>query len=230
MQLTAEGRKLLWYARRILKLHNEALAAVSRPEITGRVRLGAPDDYAERILPKALTRFFMTYPQVQVDVACEPGNKLLEKLGNDEIDMVIRTSGDVSAGSTTICHEQVVWITSDQHLAHEQDPVPIAVYRKDCIFREWAVKALDNAGKAFRIAYTSANTAGILAAVKAGLAVAPISLSTVPSGVRVIALDEGFPELPKAVVTLIKRQNKSTPAIESLAEHVSESFKELNSY
>ena len=227
MKLTSEGQTLLWYARRILKLHDEAMAAVARPELSGRVRLGAPDDYAERLLPKVLARFAGTYPQVQVDVFCEPGDKLLTLLDNGELDLVVRTCGEVPERGETIYREEVVWITSSRHLAHEHDPLPIAVYHEGCIFRQWAVKSLDGAGRSYRIAYTSPGTAGILAAVKGGLAVAPMGRSTLPDGVRILGPADGFPPLPTAVVTLIKPSGPLTPAVESLAKHVAESFREL---
>ena len=227
MKLTSEGQTLLWYARRILKLHDEALAAVARPELSGRVRLGAPDDYAERLLPRVLSRFAGAYPQVQVDVSCEPGAKLLALLDNGGLDLVVRTWGEVPERGEAIYREQVVWITSSRHLAHEHDPLPIAVYHEDCIFRQWAIKSLDGAGRSYRIAYTSPGTAGILAAVKGGLAVAPMGRSTIPEGVRVLGPADGFPQLPTAVVTLIKPSGPLSPAVESLAIHVAESFREL---
>ncbi|MET0868684.1 MAG: LysR family transcriptional regulator, partial [Pseudorhodoplanes sp.] len=47
-KLTEDGERLLDYARRIVKLNLEALATFSGPELSGRVRLGVPDDYADR--------------------------------------------------------------------------------------------------------------------------------------------------------------------------------------
>ena len=47
-KLTEDGERLLDYARRIVKLNAEALAAFSNPELSGVVRLGVPDDYAEK--------------------------------------------------------------------------------------------------------------------------------------------------------------------------------------
>ena len=43
-KLTEEGERLLDYARRIVKLNVEALAAFSDAALTGRVRFGVPDD------------------------------------------------------------------------------------------------------------------------------------------------------------------------------------------
>ena len=53
-KLTEDGQRLLDYARRIVKLNVETIAAFSDAELSGRVRLGVPDDYADRYLPEIM--------------------------------------------------------------------------------------------------------------------------------------------------------------------------------
>ena len=65
VSLTPEGETLLGYARRILALHDEAVASVSAPDMTGVVRLGSPDDFVGRFLPKILAGFAEAYPRVR---------------------------------------------------------------------------------------------------------------------------------------------------------------------
>src|SRR5215212_3471360 len=50
-KLTDEGERLLGYARRMIRLSEETLAAFDDNELRGAVRLGTPDDYADRFLP-----------------------------------------------------------------------------------------------------------------------------------------------------------------------------------
>ena len=45
-RLTLDGERLLDYARRMVRLNDEAVATFTRPELTGVVRLGTPDDFA----------------------------------------------------------------------------------------------------------------------------------------------------------------------------------------
>lgn len=227
MMLTPQGVTLLGYARRMLTLQDEALAILARPELSGRVMLGAPVDYAERLLPQVLARFATVYPRIQVDVTCEPGDRLLAALDRGELDLVVRINGELPQRGETIFREQVVWAGSNRHLAHEQDPLPIAVYNEGCIFREWAVKSLRGIRRRYRIAYTSPGIAGILAAVKSGLAVAPVGQSTLTGSIRKLGPADGFPELPTATITLIKFAGPIRPVVESLAAHVSECFREM---
>src|ERR1700730_2620857 len=71
-KLTEHGERLLDYARRIVRLNLEALSAFAEAELAGRVRLGLPDDYADRYLPEILARFSASNPRVEVTVSCEP--------------------------------------------------------------------------------------------------------------------------------------------------------------
>src|SRR4051794_20848672 len=53
-RLTEDGERLLGYARRMIKLSEETIAAFDDAELQGSVCLGTPDDYADRFLPEIL--------------------------------------------------------------------------------------------------------------------------------------------------------------------------------
>ena len=91
-KLTEDGERLLDYARRIVKLNVEALAAFDDAELTGRVRLGVPDDYADRYLPEIMARFSRAYPGVELTVMCEPSVELVERIDANELDLAIITN------------------------------------------------------------------------------------------------------------------------------------------
>src|SRR2546421_12701654 len=97
-KLTEDGERLLDYARRIVKLNVETIAAFS-DELTGRVRLGVPDDYADRYLPEIMARFSRAYPAIELTVICEETVCLLERVKANEIDLAIITncSGSMTA-------------------------------------------------------------------------------------------------------------------------------------
>ncbi len=227
MLLTAEGQNLLWYARRIIKLHDEAVAAMRQPELTGRVRLGAPDDYAERLLPLLLSRFGETHPHVQVEVSCRSDEGMMQLLDSGKLDLLIHSTSDIPRRGEIICRDQLVWATSAKHLAHEKKPLPLALYDCDCIYRDWAIKSLEGANKDFRIAYSSPSTTGILAAVRSGLAITVAGRGTLANDFRILDDSDGFPELPSIAITIIKANNQPSHAAEALAAYVADSFKDL---
>ena len=62
-KLTEDGERLLDYARRIVRLNAECMASFNDADLIGRVRLGLPDDYADRYLPEILARFSRSNPR-----------------------------------------------------------------------------------------------------------------------------------------------------------------------
>ncbi|HEX7637286.1 MAG TPA: LysR family transcriptional regulator, partial [Burkholderiaceae bacterium] len=76
LRLTAAGDLLLGHATRLLRVHDEALAELSGRGLSGRLRLGCPEDYAVRLLPELLRRLGSQHPRVQFDLACAPTPRL----------------------------------------------------------------------------------------------------------------------------------------------------------
>ncbi len=221
-RLTSEGEALVEYARRILSLHDEALAAVSEPEVTGLVKIGTPDDYAAGFLPQVLSDFAETHPNVEVEMRCEISAKIFRAFEKGEVDVALLTSGPWLKGGKTIRREPIVWATSVRHMVHERDPLPLAVFEPGCQFRESALAALDKAKRAYRIAYSSESYAGLATAASAGLAVTVVARSSVPAGLRELSPDEGFPVLPSVDIALLRPPPGRSHAADRLADHIAQ--------
>src|SRR3954468_9423472 len=92
-RFTLDGERLIEYARRIVQLNDETVFPFTKPELTGTIRFGTPDDYADRFLPEILARFSRTHPLVTVDVECHLSSLLFEKTRKGEIDLALVTVG-----------------------------------------------------------------------------------------------------------------------------------------
>ena len=88
---TQDGEVLLAYARRIIALRDEAWAAVVRPDVTGRVVIGVPDDYASSLFPPILKKFSASYPKVEIQVIGLPSVALAPMLRDGTVDLVCAT-------------------------------------------------------------------------------------------------------------------------------------------
>lgn len=234
VELTPHGQYLLGRAREILALNDEVLTTFRAPQIAGTVRLGSPDDYAFAYLPPILKRFAETHPAVQVDVVCSPSSDLTHRIKAGELDLTL-----VSKGHQLSDYQQVplwrgplVWVTSTRFAPHRQDPLPLALADRrpflargaDCEWAGAAVRALEQAGRRYRIAYTSASQIGTHAPVMAGLAVTVSTLSWLPEGLRAMRPEEGLPKLPDFGILLLKAKRPLQPVTDALAEHIEESF------
>lgn len=223
--LTGAGELLREHARRIVQTHDEAVAVLSQPAISAKIRFGAVEDYASMVLPKVLSNFAKTYPAIRVDVHVAPGEMLKDKLDREELDFALCT--EIMGNGTVVHREPVVWATSARHLIHEQDPLPLAVYHHGCVFRQWAIDALKNQGKVHRIVYVSTSVTGIIAAVESGLAVAPIGLSYMPERLRALGPEAGFPLLPAAKIVLHTSPSADSEPAACFARHVAASFQNI---
>src|SRR5580698_6856294 len=143
-KLTEDGERLLDYARRIVKLNIEALSAFDDKELTGRVRLGVPDDYADRYLPEIMARFSRAYPGVELSVICEPSTDLLKRIDGNEIDLAIITNCEGKRASETFRRERLLWVTSNRHPTHLEERLPLALGRPSCSWRRVAIERLDS--------------------------------------------------------------------------------------
>ena len=120
-KLTEDGERLLDYARRIVKLNSEALSTVVGMGLTGSVRLGVPDDYADRYLPEIMARFSRAYPGVELTIMCEPSIELIERIDSSELDLAIITDCETSRASETFRRERLLWVTSNRHSTATSD-------------------------------------------------------------------------------------------------------------
>ena len=221
-KFTRDGEKLIDYARRIVALSDEAVSAFTKPDITGTVRFGTPDDYAEFFLPVILARFARTHPHVTVDVECVPSSHLMERTKRGEIDIAVVTFGCKAEATDVIRQEELVWVTSARHAVHNCGVLPIAVAPSGCSWRGMMTDALDQQGRKYRIAYASPNASTINVAVQQGLAVAVMPEICMKAGMRMLTKAEGFPSLGTFDIGLIYKPGRRSPAVEALTRHVME--------
>src|SRR5215207_504137 len=227
-RLTEEGERLLDYARRIVRLNAECLASFNDQELTGRVRLGLPDDYADRYLPEILARFSRSNPRAEVTVVCEPTPNLVERIQHGDLDLAIITHVDRRGPSEIVRIEQLLWVTSSRHGVHEESPIPLAMGRPNCDWRHSATEALESADRTFRVAYVSYHSTAVGAAVLAGLAVSVLPESAVRPGMRILGPSDGFPALPSCKIGLIRNRREPNPLADALGFHIKQSLDNLS--
>ena len=227
-KLTEDGQRLLDYARRIVNLNMETIAAFSDAALSGRVRLGVPDDYADRYLPEIMARFSRSYPAVELTVICEPSVDLLERIDANEIDLAIVTNCETKRAAETFRRERLLWVTSNRHATHTEERVPLALGRPTCSWRRSAIDRMESVGRPFRVLYSSSNAGAVAAAVLAGLAVSVLPESGLRPGMRVLAAGDGFPELPGCRIGLVRNSHESSALADALAEHIVSSLDNLS--
>lgn len=224
VKLTAEGHILIKYAMRIVKDHDDVVRALSKPDLEGSIRFGSPEHYTVGILPKLLARFALAYPDVLVEMRCENSDVIKEAVDKGELDVGICTQ--ISDGGQVIYHDPVVWVADPGFIMQDHKTISLAVFEEDCIFRTWAIEALEKSAIPYRIVYVSRSISGLIDAVRAGFAIAPIIRSNVPSDLKIAGLADGLPVLPVSNIVLHKTKKVTSEIIECFSEHIIKSFGE----
>mgnify|MGYP005815135861 CR=1 FL=1 len=216
--LTDAGEMILAYARRILDLNDEAVAAVRGRTAAGPVRFGLPADFAETWLPAALGRFKRTHPAVQIEAVVDRNRKLLERLDNDELDLVLAIGNGSRSDASILATLPLVWIgaASSRPIWAPGEPIPLAVYEPPCFFRQRALDTLEKGGMPWRIAFTSPSLHGLWAAIEAGLGVTLRTTVGLPATLRVLTTDLPAVVGPAVPVCLHDGGHALTPTLTSL--------------
>lgn len=226
--LTENGEMLVGYARRLLDLNDQALAAVRNPGVAGSVRLGLPQDFAETWLPKVLARFARLHPNVRVEACVDRTAVLIEAIDKGGLDLALvwDDSKRVPRG-TFIAKLPMSWIGPRSGFVRDPaEPLPLIAFAPPCIFREAGIAALDAAGIAWRLTFTSPGLSGLWAAVAAGLGVTPRTPHGIPATLKAMdPASSGLPALP-SLNLLLCRSGAPSPPVDRLASILSEAFAE----
>ena len=220
IRLTGEGEKLLNYARRIIRLNNEAIAAFDDNRLEGTLRIGTPDDYADRYMPEILGRFAKTHPNVGLYIVCEPSVDLAEKMTKGELDIALVTHNPRERMSDVVRTEPLCWVGSANHPISDDMAVPLAVGRRDCQWRQLASSALDSIGREYQILFTSWSSTVVASAVLAGMAVSVLPESALRTGMKVLTQADGFPALPPVQIGIMKRPGVPTSLMNAITTHI----------
>lgn len=216
LALTADGQTLLGYARRMLDLQAEAQSAFHGRPLTGRVRLGVPDDYAAKYLTPVLRRFAPRHGGVEIVLNCEQSTSLIPRVQRGDLDLAL-VSRDHARRGTLLFYEPMVWVGSAQFDVWRRDPLPIAVYEDTSLARRSALNALALQGRRYKIVYNSSSLAGQIAAVESGLAVAVLTQCSAPPHFQILGSDHGLGPLePMQVAVYRSRASRGEKAVDSL--------------
>ncbi|WP_279480632.1 LysR substrate-binding domain-containing protein [Aureimonas sp. SK2] len=227
VKLTEDGARLLTYARRMLALSQETLLAFDEETIEGTVRIGLPDDYAERFLPEIMARFVRSNPRIELQIACETTSSLIEHVEKNQLDLALVCPSKTHAWTEIVRTEPLHFVTSAAHSVHEETVLPLAIGRQDCAWRQVGIEALRRVGREHRILFTSWSAQIVTSAVLAGLAVSVLPECALRPGMRVLSEGEGFPRLPDFEIALMRGRNSHSSAVTALMQHIRESLQNL---
>ena len=214
--LTTEGERFFPAAREILARVSDALAIIQKPELSGRIALGVPDDFRIADLHEAISRCLDLNRKLRIEVTSALSAELLNLVRRGDLDMAIlkQTASDELAGteydgrvivSRMLRAEPLHWVCNRRVVFGDLNEIPLVAFPDGCTYRRSALAALARNAKSSFFSYVSASYENIRTAVSAGLGIGVLSLGATAGDHFILTRKDGFPDLPPVHLTLMYR-------------------------
>ena len=209
--LTPQAKQLANYGRRLLAINDEALRVVGQKQMEGEIRIGAPLDVANTLLPTILTYIAQQAPEVRLEIQVDRSPFLMAALEAGELDLTISTRHGHQLEGFALRTSPTAWICAADYIYNKNMPLPLILADEPSIFRHLALEALSQTNLKWHINYLAPTLAGINAAVRAGLGVTARSVEFLAADMRVLGESSGLPPLPAITYMLWMRQETISP-------------------
>jgi DNA-binding transcriptional LysR family regulator len=224
LTLSAEGKLLLAYAERLLRLSSEAQAALRSGAPRGTLRIGALESTAATRLPQLLSRYHAAYPEVRLELVTGTSGALVARVLGGDIEAAFVAEPFTAEGleSHHAFTEELVLVApkSFPRIGSAKDigHAAILAFATGCSYRRRLEAWLGGSGIAPERVMEYGSYHAIIACVAAGcgVAVAPRSvIRAVRPGneVRVQRLPEG---IARARTLLVWRKGHKSSALDAM--------------
>jgi DNA-binding transcriptional LysR family regulator len=220
VRLTDNGDALLGFARTILAAHDEAASYFTGSAMRGRLRFGSADDLALTQLPQVLRDFRQLYPQINLELTVSQSGALMRRLQAGQLDLVFvkQESGDPLG--RLVRRDRMVWVGHKSVTIDPDAPLPLIVYQAPSLSRTFAIRALEEVGRTWRITCNVKEVNGMLAAVRAGIGVAVFPQSLIPADLVQLPSSLALPEAGDVDFALVDNPAAAREPVEALASAI----------
>lgn len=218
--LTDNGEAMAGFARRILAAHDEATSYFTGSAMRGRLRFGAADDLALTQLPRMLRNFRELYPRINLELTVTQSGQLHRRLQSGHLDLIYVKQALGESGGRLVRRDRMVWVGLANTKIEPDGPVPLITYQAPSLSRAAAVRALEAAGRTWRITCNTREVNGVLAAVRAGIGIAVFAQSLIPADLAQLSAQTGLPELGDLDIVLIANPQSAAAPVEALSSAI----------
>ena len=227
-ELTEAGNALLRHSREIISMCNYAIATSRLSQQTDVIRIGAPHEVAEDILPAAPTTFAAAWPRSRAIIHIERSPSLMEMLEEGRLDLAISTRRSDNYKSTLLMKLPTCWIAAKDWTMDDGSPWPLILTDEPSMFRRIALSALDLAGQAYVERITSPSLVGVKTAIAAGLGITARTATAFEGNVKILDGKDGLPPLPDVSFYLHQAEESASPSARDLFGLMIQTVKKLN--
>ena len=222
--LSSEGRLLLGYADRLLRLSAEAQAALKGHAPHGVLKFGALESTAATRLPAVLARYHRDYPAVRLELVTATTGALVDKVLREELEAAFVAEPFAAGGLQTrhVFTEELVLVTARDHprVAGPGDLASrtVLAFPTGCSYRRrlelWLGRSHLAAERVME--YGSYHAIVACAAAGSGIAVVPKSVLRATGMQAQVALHPLPPKIAQAKTMLVWRHGHRSAALDAL--------------
>ncbi|MGC3872248.1 LysR family transcriptional regulator [Halomonas sp. GXIMD04776] len=215
LALTADGEYLYESAKKMLEINDEIIHKIKGEGVSGKVRLGIPNDFELAFLPRVLRSFTKTHPNVSVEVDCDISKAIQQRYQKHFYDIVLvmeRVNGDEHRDRRDYRIEPLEWVMAHDYKLSPQESIPLITYPQGCVYRAITEELLAAHAKPHKMVYTSPSLLGLLSAVEAGLGVTVMARSTIPSQLKSLEHSAQLPKLGNVCIGLYYENERLSAA------------------
>lgn len=218
---TIAGEKLRSVARDVVQSLDTTLTELRGGGLKGKLRIGMSDDHSRAKLAAIISTFSAMHPAVELEVHCAFGPTFAKKLASGALDLAVHEVAGPGRHDTILKENQLAWMGSRDSDVSALKVLPIAVFDRDCWWRELAFSSLEQIGRPYQVVFTSESATGIRAAVEAGFSAGLLSASDRTKGLRPL------PEMgakPTSYLVLEKAAGAKGAICEAMSETIQDAF------
>jgi len=226
--LSSEGRVLLAYAERLLRLSAEAQAALKGHAPHGLFRIGALESTAATRLPPVLARYHRANPAVRLELVTGTSGALVDKVLREEVEAAF-VAEPFPNRNLELQHaftEELVLITPNSHprvrAPGDIEQRTILGFATGCSYRRrleaWLGRSSVVAERVMEYGSYHAITACVAAG--GGIAVVPRSVLRVAGIEAQVAVHPLPPKVAQARTMLVWRRGHHSSALEALRKEL----------
>ena len=173
---TRDGRALLDDARLLVATHDQAVERLRSSDLTGHVKVGSNEEVDASRMAAVLGRFKRAHPSATIEFVIDHTEHLVHQVSANEIDVAIIQVDDehLEADDERLWSDRLCWASSCE-CTFDEGPVPLITFGDHCFYRSLSEPLLTAAGIEHTAAFSVSTTAGVRAAIDAGLGVGVIS-------------------------------------------------------
>jgi DNA-binding transcriptional LysR family regulator len=223
LNLSYDGQVFARYAKQLVQLHDDTLAHMKSAKPSTLIRLGCPDDYAESVLPRLIKLLHRDCSNLDLQVTCAPSNRIRLMIDSGHLDLGIVTRSPESEEGYFLEPTQGVWAYNPNFDAHKQQPLPIAIFQRDCRLHQAATEGLHKQNRAFKIISCAGSAVAQRGVVRIGMAIG--AMANLSLGDLHPLYDDDLPQLPVIDIVLVRANSLHNPISDFYCSSICQDYK-----